>query len=30
VEISYKNKKIEKQLTDPREMAKSFGQLQAR
>jgi plasmid maintenance system killer protein len=27
VEISYKNRKLEKQLTDPREMAKSFGQL---
>jgi len=27
VEINYKNRKLEKQLTDPREMAKSFGQL---
>jgi len=27
VEISYKNKKIEKQLTDPREIVKSFGEL---
>ena len=27
VEISYKNRKLEKQLTDPREMTKSFGQL---
>jgi proteic killer suppression protein len=27
VEISYKNRKLEKQLTDPREMAKSFGHL---
>lgn len=27
MEISYKNKKLEKQLTDPREMSKSFGQL---
>lgn len=27
MEISYKNKKLEKQLTDPREMAKSFGQI---
>lgn len=27
MEISYKNRKLEKQLTDPREMAKSFGQL---
>ena len=27
MEISYKSKKLEKQLTDPREMAKSFGQL---
>jgi len=26
VEISYKSRKLEKQLTDPREMAKSFGQ----
>ena len=27
MEINYKNRKLEKQLTDPREMAKSFGQL---
>jgi len=27
VEISYKSRKLEKQLTDPREVAKSFGQL---
>ena len=27
MEISYKSRKLEKQLTDPREMAKSFGQL---
>ncbi|KIC91666.1 type II toxin-antitoxin system RelE/ParE family toxin [Flavihumibacter sp. ZG627] len=27
MEISYKSKKLEKQLSDPREMAKSFGQL---
>lgn len=27
MEISYKNKKLEKQLTDPRDMAKSFGQI---
>lgn len=27
MEISYKNRKIENQLTDPREMAKSFGKL---
>lgn len=27
MEISYKNRKLEKQLTDPREMVKSFGQL---
>lgn len=27
MEISYKNRKLEKQLTDPREMTKSFGQL---
>ena len=27
MEISYKNRKLEKQLTDPRELAKSFGQL---
>lgn len=27
MEISYKNRKLEKQLTDPKEMAKSFGQL---
>jgi len=27
VEISYKSRKLEKQLTDPREMVKSFGQL---
>ena len=27
VEISYKNRKLEKQLTDPREMVKCFGQL---
>lgn len=27
MEISYKNRKLEKQLTDPREMDKSFGQL---
>lgn len=27
MEISYKNRKLEKQLTDPREMSKSFGQL---
>jgi plasmid maintenance system killer protein len=26
VEISYKNRKFEKQLTDPKEMSKSFGQ----
>jgi len=27
VEISYKNRKLEKQLTDPKEMVKSFGKL---
>lgn len=27
MEISYKSRKLEKQLTDPREMVKSFGQL---
>jgi len=27
VEINYKSRKLEKQLTDPKEMAKSFGQL---
>jgi proteic killer suppression protein len=27
LEISYRNKKLEKQLTDPKEMVKSFGQL---
>lgn len=27
MEISYKNRKLEKQQTNPREMAKSFGQL---
>jgi len=27
VEISYRSRKLEKQLTDPREMAKSFGKL---
>jgi len=27
VEISYKNRKLEKQLTDPKEMAKAFEQL---
>lgn len=27
MEISYKNRKLEKQLTDPKEMFKSFGQL---
>ncbi|MFL0161966.1 type II toxin-antitoxin system RelE/ParE family toxin [Aquirufa salirivi] len=27
MEIIYKSRKIEKQLTDPKEMAKSFGQL---
>ena len=27
MEISYKNKKLEKQLTDPREIVKSFGEL---
>jgi proteic killer suppression protein len=27
LEISYKSRKLEKQLTDPREMVKSFGQL---
>lgn len=27
MEIFYKNRKLEKQLTDPKEMAKSFGQL---
>jgi proteic killer suppression protein len=27
VEISYKSRKLEKQLTDPNEMIKSFGQL---
>ena len=27
MELSYKSRKLEKQLTDPREMAKSFGQL---
>jgi proteic killer suppression protein len=27
VEIFYKNKKIEKQLTEPREMVKAFGHL---
>jgi len=27
VEINYKSRKLEKQLTDPREMVKSFGQL---
>jgi plasmid maintenance system killer protein len=27
VEISYKSRKLEKQLTDPKEMSKSFGQL---
>lgn len=27
MEIRYKNRKLEKQLTDPKEMLKSFGQL---
>lgn len=27
VEISYKSRKLERQLTDPKEMVKSFGQL---
>ena len=27
MEITYKNRKLEKQLTDPTEMVKSFGQL---
>jgi proteic killer suppression protein len=27
VEISYKSRKLEKQLTDPNEMVKSFGRL---
>ncbi len=27
MEIRYKSRKLEKQLTDPKEMAKSFGQL---
>jgi proteic killer suppression protein len=27
VEISFKSRKLEKQLTDPREMVKTFGQL---
>lgn len=27
VKVSYKNRKLEKQLTIPKEMAKSFGQL---
>ena len=27
MEITYKSRKLEKQLTDPREMLKSFGQL---
>jgi plasmid maintenance system killer protein len=27
VELSYKSRKLEKQLTDPREMVKSFGQM---
>lgn len=27
VEISYKSRKLEKQLTDPKEMTRSFGQL---
>ncbi len=27
MEISYKSRKLEKQLTDPKEMARSFGQL---
>ena len=27
MEISYKSRKLEKQLTDPNEMIKSFGQL---
>jgi plasmid maintenance system killer protein len=27
VEITYKNRKLEKKLTDPRELVKSFGQL---
>ena len=27
MEISYKSRKLEKQLTDPKEIAKSFGQL---
>jgi proteic killer suppression protein len=27
VEISYKSRKLEKQLTEPNEMIKSFGQL---
>lgn len=27
MEISYKSRKIEKQLADPKEMSKSFGQL---
>lgn len=27
MEISYKSRKLEKQLTDPNEMVKSFGQL---
>ena len=27
MEISFKSRKLEKQLTDPKEMAKSFGQL---
>ena len=27
MELSYKTRKLEKQLTDPKEMAKAFGQL---
>lgn len=27
MEINYKSRKLEKQLTDPREMSKSFGQM---
>lgn len=27
MDVSYKSRKLEKQLTDPREMVKSFGQL---
>ncbi|MEZ4800081.1 MAG: killer suppression protein HigA [Flavobacteriales bacterium] len=30
MEIRFKNRKLEKQLTDPKEMTKSFGQLAAK